>query len=106
MNRLLNFGLFFLVLCQVLVGCGSLEVKSRKVADADLSKYRTFNFAQATQASDARFFTPTNETRVKAAIRSELENRGLHFADPADLQFCVYLKTKAKQLDKHNASVE
>jgi hypothetical protein len=105
MKRLFNVGLFFLVLSQLLLGCGSLDVQSRKAADADLSKYRTFSFAQAMPASDARFLTPTNETRVKAAIRSELENRGLHFAEPADLQFCVYLKTQAKQLDKQNPSV-
>ena len=58
-----------------------------------MSQYRTFDFAEAKQPSNAEFLNPTNEARVKAAVRTELAKRGLRQAAPADLQFCVYLKT-------------
>ncbi len=94
------------VLCQLEVGCGTVGTRSDKAAGVNLLQYHTFDFAEARQASDLRFFTPTNEARVKAAIRGELEKRGLRLAEPADLKVCVYLKTKTKTFDKENPSVE
>src|SRR5207248_9975600 len=41
-----------------------------------------------------------------AAIRSELEKRGLRLAEPPDLKICVYLKTKTKTFDEAIPSVE
>ena len=93
-------------LSQLMVGCGTLETSSRKAGGVNLLQYHTFDFAEAKHPSDLRFFTPTNEARVKAAIRTELEKRGLRLAEPADLKVCVYLKTKTKTFDKENPSVE
>jgi len=94
------------VVSQFMVGCGTVETRSDKAAGVNLLQYHTFDFAEARQASDLRFFTPTNEARVKAAIRGELEKRGLRLAEPADLKICVYLKTKTKTFDEGNPSVE
>jgi len=71
----------------------------------NLLQFHTFDFAEPKQASDLRFFTPTNEARVKAAIRAELEKRGLRLAEPPDLKVCVYLKTKTKTFDEAMPSV-
>src|SRR5438105_5454720 len=94
------------VLSQLVVGCGTVETRSNKAAGVNLLQYHTFDFAEAKRASDLRFFTPTNEARVKAAIWSELEKRGLRRAEPPDLKICVYLKTKTKTFDEANPSVE
>src|SRR5712671_937641 len=69
-------------LSQLMVGCGTLETSSRKAGGVNLLQYHTFDFAEAKHPSDLRFFTPTNEARVKAAIRTELEKRGLYLAEP------------------------
>ena len=106
MRSTLQFLLLLGALSQVVVGCGTLATRSHKAAGVNLLQYHTFDFAEARQASDLRFFTPTNEARVKAAIRGELEKRGLRLAEPADLKICLYLKTKTKTLDKENPSVE
>ena len=89
-----------------LVGCGTVETRSNKAAGVNLLQYHTFDFAEAKQASDLRFFTPTNEARVKEAIRGELEKRGLRRAEPPDLKVCVYLQTKTKTFDETNPSLE
>src|SRR5438270_2452052 len=93
------------ILCQLEVGCGTVGTRSDKAAGVNLLQYHTFDFAEARQASDLRFFTPTNEARVKAAIRTELEKRGLRLAEPADLKVCVYLKTETRTFAA-NPSVE
>ena len=93
-------------LSQLVLGCGTVVTRSDKAAGVNLLQYHTFDFAEAKHPSDLRFFTPTNEARVKAAIRGELEKRGLRLAEPADLKVCVYLKTKTKTFDKANPSVE
>src|SRR4051812_43994511 len=74
--------LVLLVFCQFVLGCGALDIQSRKAPGVNLSQYRTFNFAEARHLSDVRFFTLENEGRVKAAIRTELEERGLRLAKP------------------------
>jgi hypothetical protein len=94
------------VLSQLMAGCATVDAKSRKAEGVNLSQYRTFDFAEANHPSDTRFFTPANEARVKAAIRTQLEKRGLRLAEPADLQFCVYLKTITRKIDKANPSVD
>src|SRR6266581_229918 len=91
---------------QLVFGCGTIETRSDKAAGVNLLQYHTFEFAEAKQASDLRFFTLTNEARVKAAIRIELEKRGLRLAEPADLKVCVYLKTKTKTFDEANPPLE
>src|SRR5258708_10082682 len=94
------------VVSQFMVGCGTVETRSDKAAGVNLLQYHTFDFAEAKHPSDMRFFTPTNEARVKAAIRTELEKRGLCLAEPPDLKVCVYLKTKTRTFDEANPSVE
>jgi len=89
-----------------MVGCRTVETRSDKAVGVDLLQYQTFDFAEAQQPSDLRYFTPTNEALVKAAIRTELEQRGLLMAEPADLKVCVYLKTKTKTFDDTNPSIE
>src|SRR6267142_2443981 len=94
------------VLSELVVGCGTVKTRSHKAAGVNLLQYHTFDFAEAKDQSDFHFFTPTNEARVKAAIRGELEKRGLRLAGPPDLKVCVYLKTKTKTFDEANPSLE
>ena len=89
----------------MVVGCGTLETRSQKAVGVNLLQYHTFDFAEAKHPSDLSYFTPTNEARVKAAIRSELEKRGLRSAEPPDLKICVYLKTKTKTFDEAMANL-
>jgi hypothetical protein len=100
--------LFLLVagLSQLIVGCHTVVTRSTKAAGVNLLQYHTFHFAEAKQPSDLRFFTPTNEALVKAAIRTELEKRGLRMAESADVEVCVYLKTNSRTFDDRNPSFE
>lgn len=88
----------------LLLGCVTIETSSRKAPSADLAQYHTFDFAPTSQPSDTRFLTPTNEARVKAAIRSELAQRGLRQDQPADLQFRLFLETRTRNYDRANPS--
>ena len=106
MQSALRLLLLLGVLSQLVVGCGTVETRSNKAAGVNLLQYHTFDFAEAKHPSDLSYFTPTNEARVKAAIWSELEKRGLRRAEPPDLKICVYLKTKTKTFDEANPSVE
>jgi hypothetical protein len=93
-------------LSQLTLGCSTIATSSSKATGVDLAQYRTFEFAEAQYPSDLRFFTPTNQARVQAAIRTQLEQRGLRLAHPADLQLCMYLKTQTKSYDKAHPSVQ
>ena len=106
MQSTLQLLLLLGTLSQLVLGCGTVVTRSDKAAGVNLLQYHTFDFAEAKQASDLRFFTPTNEARVKAAIRIELEKRGLRLAEPADLKVFVYLKTKTKTFDESNPPIE
>ncbi len=94
------------VLSQLALGCGTVKTRSDKAAGVNFLQYHTFDFAEVKHPSDPRFFSPTNEARVRAAIRTELEKRGLRLDEPADLKVCVYLKTKTKTFNEANPLLE
>jgi len=90
------------VLIASLVGCGTVEVRSAIDSRADFSRYHTYNFTDSAQRSDLRYFTITNEVRIKAAIAREMKALSFQLADPPDLEICLYLQTVERTYDKSN----
>jgi hypothetical protein len=63
-------------LSQLLSGCGTVDIKSGQASAVDFSEYRTFQFAEPTQRSDPRFFTP-KKSSARGCNSSRVGDSGL-----------------------------
>lgn len=102
-----HIGSYLSILSALLVtGCGTVKTSSSTAPGANLSGYHTFSFAETKTVSGQSASAPAVDTWVQRAIRQELEQRGLHLAQPADLLVCMYLGRATKTMHKANPSLD
>ena len=83
----------------LLCGCGSVTVKTASGDNFNPATYKTFGFRKPDHEFHPKEFTPENQARVQAAIRDELEQRGLRTSEDPDLWIAFYLRVKTKEFD-------